>query len=51
VEFELHCSGQFVSNQYLVLIPIGKCRVKLGCRCVGSYCGTDRQYGGGVVGG
>ena len=51
MEFELHCSGQFVSNQYLVLIPIGKCRVKLGCRCVGSYCGTDRQYGGGVVGG
>jgi len=43
--------GQFVSNQYLVLIAIGKGRVKLGCRYVGSYCGADRQYGGGMVGG
>ena len=49
--FELHCVGHFFSNQYLVLIPIGKGRVKLGCRYVGSYCGADRQYCGGVVGG
>ena len=49
--FVLHCVGQFVSNQYLVFVPIGKGRVKLGCRYVGSYCGADRQYGGGVVGG
>ena len=34
--FELHFIGQFVSNQYLVLIPIGKGRVKLGCRYVGA---------------
>jgi len=47
--FELHCVSQFVSNQYLVLITIGNGRVKLGCRYVGSYCGADRQYGGGVV--
>ena len=48
--FELHFIGQFVANEYLVLIPIGKGHVKLGCRYLGSYCVADRQYGGGGSG-